>query len=366
MAFEKVQSECIEESIQKLIQLESEELTKQASLLNSQELIYAIALLGEGQMAHWQEKTQALVKGLNNRQAIEQASQALNIDQVLDLLSHREILETKEIWKLSPIFVGMRPSVFREILTQANAAELQILKQEGITEPLQHHITILTEDILNEIDELFRQSFYLEMELNSIDALTTTHEEILNFLQRIEQASQKTDSTLMTLNALLETTWNTSRIDLIEKLTYAKTSLQKIVNQLGHAGDEQNPLSGLHAKLAYHFERIFEQEAILTSFEKFVDDTPVTEALTQFSIWYLLDYWELGLLPEIATRSELNLDPEFYSEKECLAYREYLSNLVTQNLEKHHLKTVQDLKKNKIYSKKALYDYLNQQKSLNW
>ncbi|MCA6602673.1 MAG: hypothetical protein IM537_21290 [Pseudanabaena sp. M57BS1SP1A06MG] len=364
MAFEKVQSECLEEYIQRLIQLESEELTAQASQLNSQELMHAIALLGERRIPNWQEKTQAIFRGLHTRPAIEQASQALNIAQVLDLLSHREILETKEIWKLSPLFVGMRPSVFREILSQANPEQLQTLKQEGITEPLQHHITILTEDILDEIDELFRQSFYLEMELNALDTTTTPPDETRQFLERIEHASQKAESTLATLNTLLEATWNTSRIDLIEKLTYAKTSLLKIVNQLGHAEDEQNPLSGIYAKLAHHFERIFEQEAVSTSLEKFRDDTPAIEALTHFSIWYLLDYWELGLLPEIATRAELNLDPEFYSEKECLAFREYLFNQVTQNMEKYGLKTVQDLKKNKIFSKRALYEYLKQQRSL--
>lgn len=361
MPFEKVQSDSLEESMTRFITLSPQEIMNHASKLNSQELLCTITLLGE---ANDNQKCRALIQGLNHRQSIEQAGQALNAKQILDLLDHREILETKDLWKISPLLVGMRPSVFREILSLADLTELQVLKQEGITEPVQHQITILTQDLLEEIDHLFRQTFYLEMEINALDSLTTSEEEINQAYKKIDTAVEKAESLLTTLNALLELTWNTSRIDLIEKLTYNKTSLQKILNQLGHPGDHQLAPQGLYAKLKYHFESAFQTTPPFSSIESWDDDTPILEALTQFSMWYLQDYWQLGLLPEITERSELNLDPEIYTEQECLAHREYLINLISHNLEKYHLKTVHDLKKNQIFSKKALYDYLKKTKTL--
>ncbi|EFB41133.1 MULTISPECIES: hypothetical protein [Parachlamydia] len=357
MTFEKV-DHTLEEHVQKLIASDESHLTQQASHLTSQELIYALSLLGEGKEEFWKQKTRALINGLFSRQSLEQAGHALNVEQLLDLFQHRQILETKELWKISPIIVGIRPSVFRELLTKATPHELQIFKQEGMTEPVQHHITLLTQDLLYEIDDLLSHSFHLEMEINSLD-VSAASDDLNTFIDRIQRTSQKFQGFLNLLNALLEITWNTSRIDLIEKLTFAKTSIQKVINQLGQPGDDNAPQTGLFAKVVHHFENIFKPEHALITLENFDEDIPVLEALTKFSMWYVVDYWELGLLPNVKQREQLNLDPTIYSEKECLDYREQLLKEISQNLENKGLRTVRDLKKHRIFSKKALLDYLH-------
>ncbi|MBS4169232.1 hypothetical protein [Parachlamydia sp. AcF125] len=352
MTFEKS-----EQYIQNLIASTENHLTQQAPHLSSQELIYALSLLGEGKEEQWKQKTRAIINGLYNRQSLEQAGQALNAAQVLDLLQHRQMLETKEVWKISPLMVGIRPFIFRELLAQAAPQELQILKQEGMAEPVQHHITLLTQDLLLEIEGLLNQSFYLEMEIYAVEAAALP-DDIQLYLDRIQKTSLQLHHCLSSLNALLELTWNTPRLDLIEKLTFAKTSVQKVLNQLGQPGDEATSPTGLFAKVIHLFENMFKPEHSLMGLENLDEEIPILEALTKFSLWYVVDYWELGLLPSIKQREQLNLDPAVYSEKECLDYREQLLKEVSQNLAQKGLKTVCDLKKHRIFSKKSLSHYL--------
>nr|NGX58750.1 hypothetical protein [Chlamydiota bacterium] len=88
------------------------------------------------------------------------------------------------------------------------------------------------------------------------------------------------------------------------------------------------------------------------------DDEPGVEALAKLSLWYMKDYWEMGLLPSIKNEDQLKLDPEKHSDKECQEYREKLMEEVNDNLEKFDLKTVGDFKKVFIGSKELLRGYI--------
>ena len=88
------------------------------------------------------------------------------------------------------------------------------------------------------------------------------------------------------------------------------------------------------------------------------DSDAAIEGLTRLSVWYLKDYWELGLLPSIDVPAKLNLDPHRFSEEECKQYHQHLLTLVQDLLNKLNIGTVGALKKARIYSKPLLKAYI--------
>ena len=92
------------------------------------------------------------------------------------------------------------------------------------------------------------------------------------------------------------------------------------------------------------------------------DDEPAVEGLVKFSVWYLKDYWELGLLPGVEKQADLDIDMEKHTEAERAEYREKLFTLARDTLDQVGLSTVGDLKNAFIFSKQTLQEYINQKK----
>jgi hypothetical protein len=89
------------------------------------------------------------------------------------------------------------------------------------------------------------------------------------------------------------------------------------------------------------------------------DNTPALEALVKFNVWYIKDYREVGLLPQL----DATHIPTLFPEQEDLKHREQLFKIAESNLEKIGLHTLADLKTERIYSKKALIEYIKKRKS---
>ena len=91
-------------------------------------------------------------------------------------------------------------------------------------------------------------------------------------------------------------------------------------------------------------------ETVVETIEALHDEDPACDALVKFSVWYLQDYFELGLLPEVTNEAELDRDPQRYRE------------LARQRLHRLGLKTVGDLKRAGIFSRATLAEHVKQHK----
>jgi len=303
----------------------------------------------------WKDKTHALIEVLNTPQQLEAVGRAVSFEQICEILSW--ITENKDLHqaKLFPLFVGMPQGLFLLLLVQATPAQQILLKQESISEPIQHQLTLLTHS-LSSISGNQNQAFSnLEIKFGLLDLAIIGPDQIIEQEGLIEFLRETCLKTQLVSSKALALAWNSNRTDLIEKLSSAKEQSHKLAHSLiGQPKLPDSQATGLYALLENRLNSVFNDENNMP----LSDDEPALEALVKFSIWYINDYWEVGLLPHISTQEKLQLDAEAVSEQEQIDYRKDLFALVKNNLEKIGLSTLQDLKKNKIYSKAALKNFI--------
>lgn len=317
-----------------------EELQKQASLLTTEQISRIIPAISAKYDTSWRQKTCSLICGLKEAPQLETAGKVLNLAQVFEVI-HDVRLESK----LSPIFVGMPHQVFVHLLLLANPKELQVLKLEGITEPVQHHLMQMSHEMAAQMNEYDQQLNHLSNEINLVDLEEITRTEIKKFLTKIEAVAVFYQEILGKAIKALTVAWNTNRIDIVEKISDIKENAQRFC---------KDQVARIYELLQTKLNTVFERP---NHYETHIDDEPAIEALVCFSIWYLQDYWELGLVPSIERKEQLDAGK---TETERNAYREKLFVEAENNLTKIGLKTLKDLKEAHIYSKKALIEYINE------
>lgn len=305
--------------------------------------------------ASWKKKIRAAIDTLNTPQQLEAVGRTASFEQISEVLSWIAKNKDANQAKLFPFFVGMPQEVFLLLLMQASPEQQTLLKEESITEPIQHQLTLLTHS-LSSISNSQNQTFNtLEMQLNSLDLTTIDPDQIIAQEKAIELLRETCLNTQLFSSKALALAWNSNRTDLIEKLSSIKEQSQKLSElAIGYPMISNSPPTGLYATLQNRLNVVF----IDDNNKPLNDDEPALEALVKFSIWYISDYWEIGLLPHILDLSQLNQSSAL--EKERMEDRLYLFEEVKKNLKKINLFTLGDLKKHKIYSKVALKNYIRE------
>jgi hypothetical protein len=153
--------------------------------------------------------------------------------------------------------------------------------------------------------------------------------------------------------------WNSDRLDLIEKLSQAKEAFQKILySTIGHPKSVSAPATGFYAKLQEKVFGIFGNPANAEDVDALNDDDPAIEGLAKFSVWYLKDYWKIGLLPSIRDPNTFDKLAGMEGTEEAHHLKAELLSQVKENLHRIGLNTVGDLKKMGIFSQKILQEYI--------
>lgn len=266
--------------------------------------------------------------------------------QILELFSEKHI----PIDKLSALLVGLPPSLFYEALYLAKRTHLKALKQEGILEPLEHQLNVFSNECDNKLALYQSESIQIENEIHQIKINTLTSSDLRAFHHRIHALSDKYYSFLQTIDKALAVTWNTNRIDLIEKLSHLKERTHMQFIRTIDSSSENNRSSGLLKELEQALSKVYESEEIR-------ENDQAIEGLACLSIWYLKDYWEIGLLPQIQEAKELELEVKSHD-------RQQLFDQVHCNLMRLGIQTIEDLKKAQIFSKNMLKEYIQQHKDL--
>lgn len=337
-----------------------EELENYIAQMDNAQIRATVIKINETNDGNWRKKTRAVVVGLSDRSQLETVGEALTIPQIFELLDTTLCLEDKHHWKLSPILVGMTHEIFSKFLLFGTAKEISILKHESVTEPVQHHLTLLSHELANQIKDLEIQMQGLSKEIELLNIIELGRNEAQAFANRIDELSLTFHHLLEKTNIVLSLAWNTNRLDLIESLNVTKDHCQKSL--LYGIGNKHNPnAQGLYNEFKQRLFRIYGDPLQSEKIESLHEDEPAIEGLSKLEVWYLRDYLDLGLLPGVKKPEELDLDLSQHTESERMKHREKLFALARHTLEKIGLSTVNDLKEANIFSKKTLKEYIDQE-----
>jgi hypothetical protein len=298
---------------------------------------------------------------LNQLEAFGKTLSSDEMLKVLDLIGGDSCFSDK----LNPILAGLRHEVFFEILHKLSLSQLNMLQHESMAIPIQHHLTALSIQKLHMLDQISMRILAQEDNIKSIQIENLGLHDLTKIYEEIEFLINTIDSELISINQALSLAWNSDRIDLIDRFNVIKESIQKIKNfSIGNPTQKieiLNHPAGLYAQLNEKLNQVY-ADGITTALEMAI--LPAIEALAKLSIWYVEDYYKLGLLPDIQSEISLNLDPAVFSENERAEHLEKLIAKAKKALEDLGLITLDDLKKARIYSKKALQEYITEKTRL--
>lgn len=296
------------------------------------------------------------IEALEETSLLEAAGKGLSAPFFLELFSLDSRKRKKTLQdKLLPILVGLPQETFRQSLHDAAADHLRFFKQEGVAEPMQHHLLLLAHEIEKENRHFLERFSRLQKEIEGMNSEAMTYEQLASIREKIHNLTLYYEDTIDLLDRALAVAWNTNRPDLIDTLTSAKEAAHR-QNWLGvgeNADINFAPYS-LQAVLKRRLETIFGNPDNPKEQEALHDSDPAIEGLAKFSLWYLSDYASIGLLPPLAQEEHELATP----------LREQYLTLAQENLAKQGLRTVRDLKDAEIFSKKMLIDYLQNRESV--
>jgi hypothetical protein len=302
------------------------------------------------------KKLLLLFQFVNSPSTLEILGKHFSVPHFLSLL---EFLEQHPSYqnRLSFILVGLHPTVFSQSLHLIQHKHLTFLKHESLLEPLQYHLMQFVHEGESLWDQIERKvQFYLQ-KLKSIIPQELSQEGLDTLINEIDSLRDQLLNYLERLSTALFIVWQTDRIDLIENLSSINETLQhQLIHVIGHPPFDNLPSTGLYLTLYQILSTIF--DAALK------DNDAAIEGLTRLSIWYLKDYWELGLLPSHYHLEDLNVDTKRYSEEERLTGHQSLLSFVQKQLDHLQIGTVKSLKKNYLFSKPLLKAYISRHQHL--
>jgi|GEM_PF-2712186 len=259
--------------------------------------------------------------------------------------------------RLSLVLVGVDPLLFSQALPRMGGRSLDMLKQEGLLEPLQYQLTQFVhegESLIGKIEYIIAQ---FQEQLVSIKGEELTQEVLESLTDPIDELRKGLLNYLEKAVVALILVWHTDRVDLIEKLSFIREAVQHQLTQLiGHPCSDRAPATGVYSFAEHIFSSIFDSSL--------KNDDPSTDGMTRLSIWHLKDYWEIGLLPSIRDVEELELNPQKFSETERRKHHQRLMSLVQKQLEHLGIGTVENLKKAHLFSRSLLKAYLERHRHL--
>lgn len=334
-----------------LLSWNSKEFQENASKLSLEQLALTVSWLNENH-DEAREKLEALFSATSEDKALEVFAQSISSEQFLQILSFCDLHNQRS--KLPLLFIALPVEIFKNILLNASDLQLNILKQESVTEPLQLHLLHLQHELSGQLQNLNTSIAAIEKEIESINRSAIERAKIEALFQTIRETFLNGQKILNMIDRGLSVVWNTGRGDLIEKFSALKEKNQRCLHTvIGHPREASILPSGLYKYLEDNLYAIYAGSNDNQTF--FDDSDPAIEALSYFAIWHLEDYAELGL---IDTNVPLELDSSKYSEQERLQYRGKLFNVAKSKLEEIGLVTLHDLKRAWIFSKDMLKEYI--------
>lgn len=296
---------------------------------------------------------------LVSTQDLEAAGSQLTLFQAHALMHYLKSSKNGEE-KFLPLLVGMSQELFYELLETVNKTEWQILKATSVTEALQHKLTLLLHDLREEHVALIEVCEEIRATIEKIQLDNISKIEILAIKDQIDSIDHLIERRLFMVNNALTLAWNSNRLDLIDGLGDLKDAyLRASCNLIGHAKDQNKASNGLYKILDDRLDQVYSiKDGYQNRLMPFLDKEPAREALTSFGVFYIEDYWELGLLPKLSSLKEFKDIIHKATSEDKIVYLQGLLTQVDISLEKLGLVDVKSLKDAGIFSKEMLKDFI--------
>lgn len=354
---EKTQDLGIEETAKAVLEMTPEELILTVPHLNLEQTLSALSAVQEERDPNWREKTHIILANILNIRWLEAAGRVITPWQTVEMIDYCHRVDKSQQWKLSPLAVGMPHDRFSRVLLYATPEQMDLLKHEGMAEPLQFQLKAIAQESLYQVDKLCALEPVYEQEILSLNLNDLDMQSYQAMLNKFEELEGSLDLLLQNVNKALALTWNTNRIDLIEKLSVVKELCQKaLVIVVGHPRSLVEPPKGLYAFFENQLAEVFGHPSDADALKE--DDSGI-DALSKFNIWHPEDYWDYGLIPHMARKDVLHLDPKEFSDEVCDNHKRRIAQEVQKSLEDLGLVNVKDFKLKGIWSAKMLKDYID-------
>ncbi|MBA2367534.1 MAG: hypothetical protein H0V82_00740 [Candidatus Protochlamydia sp.] len=337
-----------------------------ASSISPSQLTECAMLLGTEPIPEAPAKLIRLFELANEPAHLECLGRGLSAPQFLSLLT--EVTKTPPLQKkLSPILVGLPSIAFIDSLHHMNSAHLTAIKQESIGEPLHHQFIFFVHNCEYFLDEINLNLLQQLKDIQELDIYQLSFMELDRIENQINDLGRLVFHRLEAINQVLVILWNANLIDLIDKFSRLKENFNHFVyEQIGRPAISKQPSTGIYRVLDERLAQVFiPYDPSLKKNVSLGDDDPALEGLARFSIWYLKDYWDLGLLPSIQKAEDLELNSPLSNEEEQIAYRQTLFNQVQRKLNELGIGTIKDLKNARIFSKPMLISYITKHSEKN-
>lgn len=293
------------------------------------------------------EKLIAMLQETDSEASLQAIGREVLLDQ-LAAIADLPYSDTQN--KLPAILIGLPHERFYELLAEGTALQLQNIQRLASTEPLQHHLTMMSHDLELQIREAEAAIENLGNEIEGLDIANMGQEDVASLERTIEGPANKLRALLPVCRRALTLAWNTTRLDLIEALSRSKERAESLLaNAIGERRSKKGEATGLYKLLESRLFRVYMGEEII---DELKDHEPAVEGLAKFSIWHPKDYQEIGLLPQHYSCDKSKACGKAEAD-------EALFCQISENLKNIGLETLSDLKKARIFSKKSLREFIS-------
>lgn len=271
---------------------------------------------------------------LTTREDLERVGHQIDAEQFLELLNSLQPNDS-DIWKLSPILIGLTPTVFRQSLLNCSESQLPLLQINSVLESLHHRITLANHEIHLVTLETCLAYDRLDDEIARAPLDDFSEKQITQWTEEADELSEKMNDTMTFLDRILFLAWQVSRSDIIGSLSHDKELIERYLSN-----------APIVSFIRRRMESVFGNPNDPTQVNALQDHEPATEGLAILGIIYPMDYWEIGLLPHVIDASQIK------------DHVEKIYPTIKENLAKIGLNAVGDLKKAGIFSRAALEKYI--------
>ncbi|MFA6915260.1 MAG: hypothetical protein WC222_02600 [Parachlamydiales bacterium] len=255
---------------------------------------------------------------------LEKLGNLLSLENVIQVLERQKKVSSRN---LSAFLLGMTEETFSGLLINLTDPILLLLYQSIHEEPLLHQLTVFGHSAEKSLSEL---SVKTERCLIEISTLNDTASGIEPLYQNISSLENEMANLTTALQNALKLAWQSDRQQLVALLSPIKEAAERLrLQSLGKKKNDLTQATGLHLKIEERLGAIYDR--------LLMDSDPSIEALAVLGIVYLEDFQALGLA-----------EPD---RKNTLQDVQHILNTLG-------LRTVADVKANRIYSRGALQDYV--------
>lgn len=289
---------------------------------------------------------------------IQNLAKALTWQDSLTFLEKEKTIPQDSKWKLAELFYNIPVEQIIPLFAKAKEDHLKILTQNPYEEYSESLLKQLHEQLFTKLELFGNNVVATRYEIAHLEVLDLGWAELKSYLQKLQHFHDDHKKAIAAIDNALFLSWQTNHADFIDKFSELKERYQhSLMSALGHPNDENQPSTGLYAKLN---EKLYSVYWTPPNYPISLEDGSALEGLSRLSIWSPADFFLLGLLPEISDIEQLDF-VAYEMEKGLIVQRKKFMLEAKKNLEKLGLFTITDLKKNQIFSRRSLQEFLTEQ-----